>query len=484
MTDSDLQPLTDRWLARWIAGGPAPDAGEAPAAWRDALAPDDELGLLCLALQWRQFALDAVLPADAATGLPLPPATLALLPDPLRLRFRRFARAASADALVGVLRALAQQGHMAHPFDWLPGAEHEGLPTAYDPWRRWAAVQRQPGSAMPGRDDDDWTLLPPADRRREFARRRTADPAAAREALAAALGQFGAEHRLALVEQLALRLCADDLPLLQSLATDRSERIQQTAARLRARLGDAAPLDATAQAELREDFEIGKTGLIHRRARIALKPLKTAAQHAARRARLAAVDWAGLAAALGHDAETLADAWAPGDEDDAALLDSLAHTAPQPVADRILQRIVAGELTLRGNVPVGGALDVMLERTGPAGREAVVRIALSKPGPYTRFGDLQRLLEAPLADVDLRALRSSPPWNAFQNLLRAHTDEGASPLLLQETAALAALVARPTATELLRHFIEQGVRAADPVLDPLVLVVECPATPQPQGTPP
>jgi hypothetical protein len=484
MTDVDLQPLTDRWLARWIAGGPAPDARDAPSAWRDALDPDDELGLLCIALQWRQFSLDAVLPPDATVGLPLPTTALTLLPDALRLRFRRLARAASAEALVGVLRALAQRGHMAHPFDWLPGAEHDGLPAAYDAWRRWAAAQRQPGGATPMPGEDDWTLLPPAERRREFARRRAVDPAAARAALGPLLGQLGAEHRLALVELLALGLSADDLPLLHSLAGDRSERIQQAAARLRARLGDTTPPDGPAQAELREDFEIGRTGLINRRTRVSLKSLKTAAQRTARRARLSAVDWTGLATTLGFDAESLADAWVPADEDDGALLDSLAHTAPQPVVDRVLRRIVAGELSFRGNVAVGGALGVMLERTGPAGREAVVRIALSKPGPFPRFGDLQRLLDAPLVDVDLRSLRASPAWSAFQNLVRSHAEEGTNPLLLQEIAALAGLVARPAAAELLRHLVEQGVRAADPVLDPLVLVVECPATPQPQGTPP
>lgn len=483
MTDAALLPTTDRWIARWLAGGPPPDVADAPEAWRLALPAQDELGWLALASQWRQYALGHEPPPDAAPGLALPAPRLALLPDALRPRFRRFARSTMPQLLAGVLRALARSGHMAHPFDWRPEPGHDGLPPAYDDWRRWAAAQERPPDAAP--PGEDLAGLPTAERRRAFAQWRGRDPDAAREALPGLLEPLGAEQRLGLVEQLATRLAAADLPLLRQLAADRSEKVQLAAARLRARLGDADPLDEATREALREWFEVGRSGLVERRTRVKLKPLKTQAQRALRRERLAATAWPALAATLGLDEASLAAAWVSGDDDDAALLESLAQTAGEAVVAQALDRLLRGDLSIPAHGAAWDARTLMLQRVGPAGREAIVRAALRQRSPmFDRFDDLAALLDAPLEGVDVGQLLRSPPWAAFEQALRDHRQKGSSATLALELAALATLLRKPAARALLQFLTTDDLPPADPVLDPLVLVAECPDPTPTQASPP
>ena len=77
------------------------------------------------------------------------------------------------------------------------------------------------GDAAGSAGDDDLAVLPTAERRRVHAELRARDPAGARATLAALLPRLGADARLTLVEQLALHLSDDDLPLLRELAGDR-----------------------------------------------------------------------------------------------------------------------------------------------------------------------------------------------------------------------------------------------------------------------
>lgn len=482
MTEASLLPVSDRWIARWLAGGPPPDAADAPPAWRDALAADDELAWLALATQWRQCMLDPELPADAVPGLPIPAPRLALLPDALRLRFRRFARGTSPALLAGVLRALAHAGHMAHPFDWRPEPELEGLPPAYDDWRRWAAAQEQPTTPAQGRDD--LALLPTAERRRAFAQWRGEDPDAARDALPGLLAPLGAEQRLGLVEQLATRLSSADLPLLRQLDADRSDRVRLVATRLRARLGETEALDDATREALREWFEVGRTGLIQRRTTVKLKPLKTQTQRSSRRERLAATAWPALAAVLGLDETTLADAWVPADEDDPSLLDSLAQTAAQDVVARTLDRLLFGELSFAGHAPIWGARETMLQRVGAAARATIVARALRERSMFRRFDELPPLLEAPLAGIDVATLRRGSLWTSLETELREHLQSGPAVALAPQLAALAAVLGKPAARALLQHLTAEGLSPADPMLDPLVLVAECPDPTSTQASPP
>jgi hypothetical protein len=475
MTDTSLQAALDRLAARWLVGGEAPGAADVPAEWRDAIDADDESGLLALATQARQFLLRPALPSSARPGDPLPVPALALLPDPLRLRFRRLRSTLAPPSLVGVLAMLATRGCMAHPFDWRPGPDLDDLPAAYDAWRAWEAAQRAPRAA-PTAEADDWDAWSPSERRRWLAQARAEAPDIARERLAGSLSGLSAEHRLPLVETLAIGLGADDLPLLTTLAKDRSEKVRQAAARLRARLGERQPLADEEAAEVRGWFEVGRTGLIQRRTKVALTPLKTRPQHAARRARLAQLGWSDLCVLLGLSAEALADAWVAGDEDDPVVFECAAHTAPDAVALSLLHRVLSGALALPITADGQNAIEAGFARLSPAARAGVIREQLGQPGPFDSFAALQSLVPGPVDGIDLPMLRRSPRWGAYEKALQRHLADGggAQDGFAQETAALAALLPHAAADALWRTLLSAGVHPGDPALDALWLNVQSP----------
>lgn len=477
MHDATLTVAIERLVARWLVGGDAPADADLPAEWRGMLPPDDELALLAMATQARQCVLVPIVPTSAQPGLALPMPALALLPDPLRLRFRRLVRSVSAPTLGALLHMLAARGWMAHPFDWRPQPDHDDLPEVYAPLRAWEAAQRAPRRSSAG-DHDDWDTLLPSERRRLLQRLRAEDPAAARERLATGLAGLSAEHRLPLVETLAIGLGADDLPLLESLATDRSEKVRQVAARLRARLGLRVALAPEEEAEVRTWFDVGRTGLIQRRTKVTLTPLKTRPQHAARCARLAQLGWSDLCALLGLDADALAEAWTLADEDDPAVFVCAAQTAPDRAALALLRRVLSGELALPMTAEVQSAIEAILARLSDAARADLMREQLDAAGHFEGYAALLALMPAALpgAGPDLRTLRRSPRWRGYEQARERHQGDGggANTRFAQETAALAALLPHPAAQELLRALVGAGIPPGDPALDALHLNVELP----------
>lgn len=476
MHDATLTTAIERLVARWLVGGDAPADTDLPAEWRGALPLDDELALLAMSTQARQYVLAPIVPASAQPGLALPMPALALLPDPLRLRFRRLARSVPASTLGALLHMLAARGCMAHPFDWRPQPDHDDLPEVYAPLRAWEAAQRAPRRSAG--DHDDWDTLLPSERRRLLQRLRAEDPAAARERLAAGLAGLSAEHRLPLVETLAIGLGADDLPLLESLGTDRSEKVRQVAARLRARLGLRVALAPEEEAEVRTWFDVGRTGLIQRRTKVTLTPLKTRPQHAARCARLAQLGWSDLCALMGLDADALAEAWTLADEDDPAVFVCAAQTAPDRAALALLRRVLSGELALPMTAEVQSAIEAILARLSDAARADLMREQLDAAGLFDGYVALLALMPAALpgAGPDLRGLRRSPRWRGYEQARERHQSDGggANTRFAQETAALAALLPHAAAQELLRALVDAGIPPGDPALDALHLNVELP----------
>jgi Family of unknown function (DUF5691) len=476
MHDPILMTSIERLVARWLVGGDAPAVTDVPAEWRDALLPDDELALLAMATQARQYVLAPIVPASAQPGHALPMPTLALLPDPLRLRFRRLVRTVPAPTLGALLHMLAARGWMAHPFDWRPQPDHDELPEVYAPLRAWEAAQRAPRRSAG--DHDDWDALLPSERRRLLQRLRAEDPAAARERLATGLAGLSAEHRLPLVETLAIGLGADDLPLLESLASDRSEKVRQAVARLRARLGLRVALAPEEEAEVRAWFDVGRTGLIQRRTKVTLTPLKTRPQHAARCARLAQLGWSDLCALLGLDADALADAWTLADDDDHAVFVCAAQTAPDGTALALLRRVLSGALALPMTAEVQSAIEAIVTRLSDAARADLMREQLDGAGVFDGYAALLALMPGPLSDIatDLRRLQRSPRWRGYDQARERHLADGggANTRFAQDTAALSALLSHAAAQALLRALVDAGIPPGDPALDALHLNVESP----------
>lgn len=473
-----LPAQLDALLARWLAGGEM-TAGvmSADPATLAALLPEtraaepDALALLAIATQCRQFLLAPTLPGDARPGPAWPEPALPLLPEPLRARFRSAMKSLYAPQQQSLLRLIAARGWMAHPFDWRPAANDESAPASYDAWRRRAAALRAP---QPSVSDDDLADLLPAERRRQLIALRVQDADAARVRIDALMPTLPAEERLGLLDALATALGAGDLPLLEGLTGDRSERVRQAAARLRARLGATQPLREEDRAELRGWFEIGSSGLmgglINRKLKVTLTPLKTKPQHATRRARLQQLGWADLCAVLDLDAATLLAAWTPADEDDDVLLECAAQSLPEALLPALAERLLFERAVYaRRGLNLHTALSNALARLPAAARAQCLHACFSRESALHNAFEVLSHADGPLP-VDWRELQRSPYWDALQKTLRAHVANSANAMgFLQDIAAFACLLPQPTAQALLQHVLAAGVSPVDGALDALTL---------------
>lgn len=118
---------------------------------------------------------------------------------------------------------------------------------------RWLARQHPDWRRLVAPLADGWPDgAQPAEALAWFARRRAADPAAARELLATSLADFSPRHRAGLIDALADGLGPGDRELLQAAAQDRSRAVAEGARELLARLepGHAERAAAAARAEL------------------------------------------------------------------------------------------------------------------------------------------------------------------------------------------------------------------------------------------
>ncbi|NJM55220.1 MAG: hypothetical protein HC841_04280 [Verrucomicrobiae bacterium] len=130
-------------------------------------------------------------------------------------------------------------GYRPHPFDlpWLMPYLHEvaclGLAE-----RAYLALTQKPEAGERGGvlhamiTIENWTEFPKAHRRDFIAQQRAADPAGARALLESVFKSEPAPVRGDLLGALSVKLSADDLPFLESLAGDRAESVKTVAARL------------------------------------------------------------------------------------------------------------------------------------------------------------------------------------------------------------------------------------------------------------
>lgn len=163
-------------------------------------------------------------------------------------------------------------GVRLHPFD-LPRLEHllaaapDRLGTAE---RAWMNLKRSPESeaAAAPTSEDDWRLLPKAQKAAVARQLRAADPAMARTRIEQHLASAPADVRAALVATLEVRLSGDDVALLTTVATDdRATSVREAANALlgsiRGTPAHAARLTASAAY-----IELGRTMLGRRTAKL------------------------------------------------------------------------------------------------------------------------------------------------------------------------------------------------------------------------
>ena len=358
------------------------------------------------------------------------------------------------------------RGYAVHPADWMPSPRDDWAPDVYAPWLDWvrAETATTPASAF---GLDTYNQWPWAERRVALAALRERDPAAARAIIAAKALAEPAERRLKLVEILETNLSEEDAEFLESLANDRSDRVQALARACLARLGrqgDTAALTA----ELAEMLEIGKVGLLRRRTQLVIKTLKSAAQSARRRDLFAQVSLADLGDALGVSEAQLFESMPIGiAEDIAAFVQMVAATGSDAARRMLLDRMLAdADVSLVYTRPLGPRLSTEERRS---------LLARIMERDTDAFETTLALMGRTLGEAPLAALLASPSYalliDTVETAVRGEEEKRpqATEILEAMLNRVALLVDAAAAAELITLLTASDLLAADPKLDLLHL---------------
>lgn len=457
-----LSQLLAQARSRWVIGGeaPVPDhplvAGQAPG--------EANLRLLAVAGQYQRLCQTA-LPPPLELRADLPMAPLPLLPESLRPLARRTLQDKTDQAPLGLARFVAGRGHVLHPADWMPPPAAD-LPEAYRPWQLWQLGQR----AAPALTAETWLDHGKAERLARFAALRRADPAAARDLLAARGATVPAEERLALVEALATRLGTDDLALLQGFAADRSERVQKAARFLLARLGQGG--DEPQAQEAAQMFELTTEGLLRRRRVLRLSPKAKQAQLRSLAQTLTDISLTALAAALGLSPRQFVELWTPVGCPP-PLLSALAALVARSAAEAEVllwwqrhqttpETGLPGLPLLYARLPGAEAQAALIRLIGQKGPEACAEVlALAGVGVAAPVSAALAAQRPALVD---QLARSRDPATDKANAARMEAQRLAATL-----GILGLLLTAPDAALVVQTMTNAGLHPADPQLDRLTL---------------
>ncbi|MGA7810141.1 DUF5691 domain-containing protein [Bradyrhizobium sp.] len=464
----ELEASLARIRSAWMAGRSALE--HCPAEWREVVEGEHGEAALAALTGHATSVLFRTAPGSALEARPLLPAlALPVMAEALRPRFRRILSAQRAGTSIErpLIDLVTARGVCVHPADWMPSPRDDWAPDIYAPWLDWVRTESKAKDANAALTIESYQHWPWAERRAALAQLRRTDPAAALAIVAAKGATEPAERRLRLLEILETSLSEADAGFLESLANDRSERVQAIARAYLARLGRSADSGDLA-AELAGMVELGKVGLINRRSRLVIKSLKTAAQKTRRNELFRLVSLAALARALGVADTQLMEAPPEGPADtidgfaqmvattgsDAArtaLLDCLLADAASPLRHlcALAPRLSAGErraLTAQIMARDDGELDTTLSI---AGRELGL-VPLSAMLTAAAYKSLKELVEDALNGPDGR---------------RTHDNT----MLGMALNRIALLLDAPGAADLAARVVDWGLSAADPRLDLLHL---------------
>ncbi|WP_179505834.1 MULTISPECIES: DUF5691 domain-containing protein [unclassified Sphingomonas] len=444
-------------ITRWTMGGSAAHA--APAGWRGGLGHDaGEAELRLLALTGQLLGTMAV--AEPAGDLQvlgdLPRLAKPPLPEALRPRCRRILAALrDADQRRALLALLDRRGWTMHPADWLPGANEHDLPATYAAWQDWVAQ----AAACADTDEispENWDRFGPAARRVAFAELRRRDPARASALLAAKIASETPDRRLLFLDLLT-GLSATDVPLLETLASDRAPRVKARAMALLARLGKGGAVDEDAR-EIAGFFSTKTTGWLRKSLRIVPQELKTPAQRNRRGALMEALTLTAMAQALALSPEELIAAWPWGEDTHADH--ALAAMAERSAADEVVV-LVAEALASQPGSDILAFIPLLPRMSATWRQQVALRMLEAKEGNFLRA--------LPLAGGD-GEIAGTIRTAAGKALLASLVKEDAKPAdHAPELAALGLLSARAAASEALGRLTDAGLIASDPRLDLLRL---------------
>lgn len=462
MTEPDIKQIEaalPRMRDRWLGGGDASQV--APAGW-----PGGQTTLLALA----GHALETLrMPAPAgqlAMRPALPQLALPPLIDDRRVLLRRALTAAKADVSgqTALIRLLAARRFSVHPDDWWPPLTQMQEVEVYAPWAAWReGSASRIASDIPTADTwQDWSWT---ERRNALARLRSIDPAAGRALLQTVFASEPAEKRLVLLDTMAKGLGGEDAPFLESLGSDRSDKVKQLAKRMLTRLGRfSAPGDT--ETELADFFETGKKGILRRSASMSLKPLKTPAQHQRLHELLELTTLPAFAAKLGLSEVELVQAWETSKQSPDVMLVALVMLTGSPAA------VEAMVVRFEDDFPLHPAMASRLNELVPD----EVRARLVAAG-IRREGDIGFYTTLILANQDpgtltRQAIEKSAAWKALIEAASIKDENGERQRELQLARGLAALgllCSADAARWVIDTFTGLGLSPADPGFNILAL---------------
>jgi hypothetical protein len=481
------QQQVERLLRGWIVGGAsAPAMAHFPPSWQPLMQeiPPERQTLMALALysQYQSLLLASHNRVALQATPDLPDLSLPPLTEPLRPLFRRLLAALNRPGGVGpapLLQLLLQRGLSAHPADWLPSAQDEGLPKVYWPWSRWVALQQSVRAADTGEElnVENWDAFYPAERLMQLRGMRLTDPDGARALIQACADQEPADKRLRIMELLTINLSAADADYLLSLVDNRSKKIARLASQLLARLGmavaeDEAEQDGSYARNLAEGFEV-KKGLMRRKVQITPRPLKNKKQKAIRSELLQKVQFQALAEALQIEEAMLAAGWqfsANRDGDNHAFVLNALNTLPenllQTLLDNALSQIDSSEDML-------ALIALFIPRLDSASSSQLMYRLLNHQGIGFSFSDCLAYSDQPLSELDWDRLTKTSAWRQLLSSIKDERNEEQGYVehdeLQAELNALGLMLPQSLAQQTLKTLTENGLMQADPILDALKL---------------
>ncbi|MCO1336858.1 DUF5691 domain-containing protein [Microbulbifer sp. OS29] len=475
------QALLERLQQRWMVGSDLPIEPEAlPASWRplfEGLA-EERLPAVAVALlsQHQCVLYQPQAPEELREYPMLPDLNMPLLPYHMRAQFRRVSASIQARAMKPaglLLQLLLQRGYIAHPADWLPSNNDEGLPEIYLPWSQWVANEQGETGDFGALSMDNWDDWYPASRLAMLKELRFHNPTAALNLIQACAGREPAEKRLKIVQVLSIRLTEADVIYLQSLTNDRSQKIVRVASQYLARLGRSALLEkntetAAAAQELAEFYELKTVGMVKKQLQLLPRKLKSKKQQAVRSEILQTVPLQNFAEALEITVEELAVAWQfekNRDYDNRSLVAGAVNTLPDLAIARLVDSI---ETYLARNEAGISLLHTLIPRLKQSCRAELMFELLRNKKAKLDFQDLLSFLSEPLTELSWDELRKTSPWKSLMKRVAEELAENGylqTTYLQRELSALGLMLPRETVRPLLEALFEQGVLRADPAVD-------------------
>lgn len=454
-----IEAALPRMRDRWLGGGDA--APVAPAEWSGS-----PLKMLALAGHALEVLRTPRLPAGVVVRPPLPQLGLPLLMDGRRTLIRRALAAAKTDqeGQSAVIRLLAARGYVVHPEDWHASVTQLQDIEIYAPWAAWreGAVSRATDETPTAATWQDWSWI---ERRNALARLRALNPTAGRTLLQAIFPSEPADRRLVLLSALAKGLSADDMPFLEGLAADRSDKVKQLARRMLTRLGQFNT-PGESEIELADFFEIGKKGLLRRTAVASLKPIKTPAQRQRLMDLFELATLPALATQLGLSEADLVQALETSQHTPDAAFVTLTLLTGSPAANAALLARIEDDFPLMW--PTVAALN---ELAPDAWRERLMAAGVRREGDPGFTTSLALSARHP-GMLSRQALEQSPAWKVLIAIATA-TSEDSERLrnhqLARGLSALGILCSAGAARFVIEAFTGLGLSPADPVLTNLTL---------------